>query len=401
MTEVRPSRPEPQEPSIDAGQFRQVLGQYPTGVVVVTAMDAAGAPLGMTVGSFSSVSLDPPLVTFLPDKKSSSWKALRESGPRFCVNVLSAEQEDVCRLIAVRKQNKFDGIDWRPSPGGLPVIAGSVAYIECVTSEIIDGGDHDIVVGRVHHLDIEGQSFPLLFFRGGYGSFTPLSLAAGDADLVDQLFLVDLARTHMEELAARFDTEVTAVCLVHNELVLTATAGTSNTAVTPTRVGQRMPWLPPAGGLFAAFCSPARTEEWLKGLGPAAGPDEHEHYRQVIERVRARGYGITLGHRKSAALERAASRGGPSDPRADSEILRSAIRDLADGYNPAFLDPGELHEFHSMSAPVFDREGTIAFQLNIWGPRDRVPVARIEEYAQALTETARTATDAIGGRVPG
>ena len=87
---------------MDPKHFRQVLGQYPTGVVIVTSVSAQGEALGMTVGSFTSVSLDPPLVAFLPDKASSSWKALRESGPRFCVNVLAAQQEDVCRAVASR-----------------------------------------------------------------------------------------------------------------------------------------------------------------------------------------------------------------------------------------------------------------------------------------------------------
>jgi 3-hydroxy-9,10-secoandrosta-1,3,5(10)-triene-9,17-dione monooxygenase reductase component len=97
---------------IDPERFREVLGQYPTGVVVVTAMGPADDALGMTVGSFTSVSIDPPLVAFLPSKMSSSWRSLRESGGSFCVNVLSSDQEDVCRAIAMRKHNKFDGMPW-------------------------------------------------------------------------------------------------------------------------------------------------------------------------------------------------------------------------------------------------------------------------------------------------
>jgi len=88
-------------PSIDTALFREVLGQYPTGVVVVTATDNAGDAIGMTVGSFTSVSLDPPLVAFLPSKTSSSWRALRESGDSFCINVLGASQEDVCRAVTM------------------------------------------------------------------------------------------------------------------------------------------------------------------------------------------------------------------------------------------------------------------------------------------------------------
>jgi flavin reductase (DIM6/NTAB) family NADH-FMN oxidoreductase RutF/DNA-binding IclR family transcriptional regulator len=382
-------------PVIDPGRFRQVLGQYPTGVVIVTAVDAGGSPLGMTVGSFSSVSLDPPLVAFMPDKKSSSWKALRESGLRFYVNVLGAKQDDICRLIATRKQDKFVGIDWRPSPSGLPVIKGAVAWLECDTTQVIGAGDHEIVLGRVTGLDLGSHSFPLLFFRGGYGSFTPLSLASGDADLVDRLALVDVARPHMETLAARFDTEVTAVCLVRNELVLTAAAGRSATAVAPTRVGQRLPWVPPVGSLFAAFGDQERRETWLKGLDARTPPERLAYYRAVPERIRAQGYSLALGHAKSATIERVATKINIGDPEVDEETLRAAISDMAEGYNPLSLAPDESYELHLLSAPVFGRDGSVLFQLNIWGPAELITGAQIEHYATALKDTARDASEAI------
>lgn len=157
----------------DPARFREVLGQYPTGVVVVTAMSSGGEPLGMTVGSFTSVSLTPPLVAFLPSKESSSWRALREAGSGFCVNVLGAGQQDVCRQIAMRKSGKFDGIDWARSAAGNPVIGGCVAYVDCVTEAIHDAGDHHIVIGRVRELDVLTSEDPLLFLRGDYGSFAP------------------------------------------------------------------------------------------------------------------------------------------------------------------------------------------------------------------------------------
>lgn len=117
-------------------------------------MSPAGHALGMTVGSFTAVSLDPSLVAFLPAKNSTSWQALRESGTSFCVNVLGAHQEDVCRMVAVRKQNKFEGITWRTSRGGNPIIEGAVAYLDCVVEVVHDAGDHQIVVGRVQDLKV-------------------------------------------------------------------------------------------------------------------------------------------------------------------------------------------------------------------------------------------------------
>src|ERR1700704_4437262 len=96
---------------IDARHFRNVLGNYPTGVVVITAIDQAGAPAGMAVGSFTSVSLDPPLVAFLPDKSSTSFPKIRTAAS-FCVTVLAADQEDVCRAFATRGGDKFAGVKW-------------------------------------------------------------------------------------------------------------------------------------------------------------------------------------------------------------------------------------------------------------------------------------------------
>src|SRR4051794_26552558 len=114
----------------EATQFRRVIGHFPTGVAVVTGMDAEGKPAGMAVGSFSSVSLDPPLVAFMPDKSSSSWPKFRDSGS-FCVNILGAEQESVCRTFAMKGGDKFAELSWRPAGSGSPILDGVLAWIGC------------------------------------------------------------------------------------------------------------------------------------------------------------------------------------------------------------------------------------------------------------------------------
>ena len=158
---------------IDPGHFRNVLGHYPTGVCVVTGCNADGLSSGLVVGSFTSVSLDPPLVAFSPDKGSTSWPQVRECG-HFCVNVIGADQLDLCRKFASKGRDKFEGVAHRLSPRGLPVLDNIVAYIECELEDEIDAGDHTIVLGRVLHLDVQRGEDPLLFFRGRYGRFTEL-----------------------------------------------------------------------------------------------------------------------------------------------------------------------------------------------------------------------------------
>ncbi|HET7139763.1 MAG TPA: flavin reductase [Arthrobacter sp.] len=386
--------------SIAAGKFRQVLGQYPSGVVVVTAVAADGTALGMTVGTFSSVSLDPPLVAFMPQKTSSSWAAIRAAGNRFCANILGEEQENVCRQVATRKVDKLDGIPWRPSAGGTPVIEGTVAYVDCEIVAVHDAGDHEIVIGQVLDLDVVSQTNPLLFFRGGYGSFLPGSLAAGDADLFEQLRLVDLARPHMECLAAACDSEVTAISLVRDELVLTAAAGHAKTAQAPTRVGQRVPFMPPLGAVFAAWGSKQLQERWVNRPGPEATPSELASHRQALDRVRSRGYSIALGHNRGERLESLSTRLNLRDPDVSAEILQRGIREVSEGYNIGTLSATDEHELRSLSAPVFGADGRVVLSLTLWGPPGNVSAAEIDQLAQKLIGTAAAATAAVGGTAP-
>jgi flavin reductase (DIM6/NTAB) family NADH-FMN oxidoreductase RutF len=156
-------------PAIDAATYRQVLGHFPTGVTVVTAVDD-GVPVGLAVGSFSSLSLDPPLVLFCPAKSSSSWPRIRAAGS-FCVNVLAADQEHVCRVFASREADKFASVPWTEGATGAPRLDGVLAWIDCTIEDVLEGGDHDIAVGRVVDLGCREGSGPLVFYRGGYGRF--------------------------------------------------------------------------------------------------------------------------------------------------------------------------------------------------------------------------------------
>ncbi|KAA0085612.1 flavin reductase [Mycolicibacterium sp. P9-64] len=156
---------------IDPRTFRAVLGEFPTGVVVVTALSADGEPLGMTIGSFTSVSIDPPLVAFLPSKTSSSWAALRSTGVSFAVNFLAAHQQDVGAAVALRKADKLADIAWEPSAWGNPHIVGAAGVVDCEVVAIHDGGDHDIVLARVTDLSRPPTaSPPLIFHRGSYST---------------------------------------------------------------------------------------------------------------------------------------------------------------------------------------------------------------------------------------
>ncbi|HEX2315574.1 MAG TPA: flavin reductase family protein [Thermomonospora sp.] len=155
---------------IDGARFRSVLGRFATGVVAITAIDTAGRPAGLAANSFTSVSLDPPLVAFCVAHTSGTWPRLR-AAETLCVNILGQAQEEVCRRMAARGGDKFAGLDWDLSPGGAPILRGALAWIECSVQSEHTAGDHDIVVARVHRLDRHHDGDPLVFYRGAYGTF--------------------------------------------------------------------------------------------------------------------------------------------------------------------------------------------------------------------------------------
>lgn len=156
--------------AIDSVRFRNVLGNFPTSVVAVTAGTAEGTPEAMVVGSFTSVSLDPPLVSFLADNTSTTLPKILAAG-RYCANVLAGDQEAMCRRMARRGADRFSGVDWQPSPLGNPILSGSVAWVDCEIDQVVQLGDHTLVVGRVRELEVVSDKTPLVFFRGGYGDY--------------------------------------------------------------------------------------------------------------------------------------------------------------------------------------------------------------------------------------
>jgi flavin reductase (DIM6/NTAB) family NADH-FMN oxidoreductase RutF len=151
---------------ISADHFRLVMGNFATGITVVTTRDAKGQPCGLTVNSFTSVSLDPLLVLVCLDKRLSNLQAFKDT-KQFGVSVLSEHQEDVSRLFAKRDSERpaslyFDG------KLGLPLLINSLAVMECETVEIYEGGDHLIFLGVVKSGEVLQADHPLLYFRGKY-----------------------------------------------------------------------------------------------------------------------------------------------------------------------------------------------------------------------------------------
>ncbi len=149
-----------------ARTYRDVLGQYASGVTVITTM-VGKTPVGMTCQSFTSVSLDPPLVAFLPQKTSRAFTAIRQTRT-FCVNMLAADQTEISNAFASRADDKFAGVEWEPTATGTPRLAGTVGWVDCTVQDVHEAGDHYLVIGKVVALGQGDTDKPLLFHQGQY-----------------------------------------------------------------------------------------------------------------------------------------------------------------------------------------------------------------------------------------
>jgi flavin reductase (DIM6/NTAB) family NADH-FMN oxidoreductase RutF len=162
-----------------ARRFRRVLGHVPTGVALITATTPAG-PAGMAVNSFTSVSLDPPLVSFCAAHTSSTWPLVRAAGA-FSINVLGEQHSEVSRRFAQKGADRFAGTQYRLGVTGAPVLLGVAASLDCEIFAEHDAGDHVIVLGRVVHLDADEGVRPLVFHGGGYCSLQPTDSSSSRA----------------------------------------------------------------------------------------------------------------------------------------------------------------------------------------------------------------------------
>lgn len=153
--------------SVSPAEMRSALGQFASGVTVVTGMDEHG-PIGFACQSFASVSLDPPLILFCADHRGRSWPRIRESG-RFTVNVLTADQADLCTRFGSRDGRKFDELECETSKWSTPSLPGVLMRVHAEVHQVHTAGDHDVVIGRVLELETVAQESPMIFFRGKFG----------------------------------------------------------------------------------------------------------------------------------------------------------------------------------------------------------------------------------------
>lgn len=375
-------------PGLDANRYRMVLGHYPTGVVVISALDDAGEPVGMVVGSFTSASIDPPLVAYLPSKSSSSYRQLR-GARHFVVNVLAADQVALCRQFAMKDSNdKWAGVSWRKSARGLPILDGAVAWIECEVSSTLDAGDHDVVLGRVVDLDATSDRLPLVFFQGGYGRFTPRSIvSAVDTDLIPVLQMAERARPMLERLGESVGYECGLQAALGEDLVLVAAYAPLGAARTPHRVGARIPFVPPSGSNLVAWASERAIEAWLGRWPVPMDAETRETVLGGLARVRQRGFSLVLHSPAYTEIDTTLQTLADRDlTPAYRRRLLEQLSSLVGVYEPSSLASATASRIRVLSVPVRGPGGDIAVSLQLRqlpAGQDETAIADLVDRLQA------------------
>ena len=381
--------------AIDPALFRETLGHYPTGVAVVTAIAGDGRPAGMVVGTFSSVSLDPPLIAFFPASSSGSFRYLR-TAQHFCINVLASDQEPLCRQLATGGPNKFDGVKWRPGPLGSPILDGVVSWIECEFEDIREAGDHFIVLGRVRQLDVQRSTLPLLFFQGGYGRFTPRSLiAAPDPDLIQAAQLAQSIRSQVEELSIELAVNCSVVAKLGDDSVQVLAANQHAHSREQFPLGHRQPIVPPLGAVFLLEASPADVQQWV---GRAPDDSWNATYLELLDTVRDRGYSVLAAapdvlERHQAVLS--AFEKSDRLPRHERAV-RQATSELVDLFCPELV-VGERYDIASIVVPITTEPGLPPMAVRATALPTGLTTEQIESWVEKLKQVAA----GVGGSMTG
>jgi flavin reductase (DIM6/NTAB) family NADH-FMN oxidoreductase RutF len=389
-------------PRIDQQLFREVTGHYPTGVAVVTGRDPDGDVLALVVGTFSSVSLDPPLVSFMPMKTSRTFARMRECRS-LCINIVGGEQEDEVLTIARRWENKLYGIDWFTSPSGDPVLADSIAWIDARIDKTVEAGDHWIVLCAVSDLAVTNPVSPLIFFQGGYGSFVCTSLMARmDHEILPAIHAVHTARADVEALASRIGCEVavfTAVSTDEMAAVLSAAAAGINRE---EGLAQRIPLVPPIGDTYLFDRSADEKERWIAKLRDSDNEEKAIH-RERLDFVRRHGYLASFlpaeGTAAYAEMREATRRyeTGRLTPQQERQIRESIRRTRVD-YRVRDLDDTQCYDVGSLVLPVRDRNGSFTLTLRLAQLPLRATGSTVKQWLDDARSVVRVLEQGPGAR---
>lgn len=347
--------------TFDQRDWRDVMGHYPTGVVVVTAM-IDDQPVGMVVGTFSSVSIEPALVSFMPMTTSRTYEQLRNADA-VCISVFAHDQLQVCRTLASKDPEKFDKVAWTTAKNGAPQIDDAVAHIHGRITQEVEAGDHYITLVSVDDLAVARPTTPLLFFQGGYGGFSASGLGAHvDESFISAVRVAESARPQLDELASRFGGSVAALVQIS---AIDQTIGASSYAPdveVDERIGVRIPLIPPLGEAAVAW-DEEQIDQWVSRIFPRDA-DVIQSYRDAADQIREQGYAISRYDSTPGASEQYEKLGEALNEYGLSELtpardraVRGVIAESGDCFGGSIADDESNLNLASIVVPVFAPNG--------------------------------------------
>ncbi len=354
--------------AFDSRELRQVLGAFVTGVTVITTLDREGKPHGLTANSFSSVSLDPPLILWSQSLASSSHPVFRDAD-RFVVNILADDQVDISNRFARGGADKFAGCQTDPGLGGVPLIRGCAAYLECRRIDSFPGGDHVVFLGEVERIERSGSQ-SLVFGGGRYLVAQPHDIGTLGSDSganIARLKAVRVATRALVELSDELDETLGLGVWGNMGPTIVRWEESSQPISENLRTGLVLPVLTSATGLaFAAWLPPETTASFIDaelapgGVGAAAS--DTTALAQQLAEIRATGMVRLVG----------------TDAFADLYGTRIS----------------------AISLPVFDPTGAMVLALTAIGASDRLDIGESGRLVTRLRACAATLSQRLGGLPP-
>ncbi|WP_248240001.1 flavin reductase [Microbacterium kunmingense] len=370
--------------------WRAALGEYPTGVCLVTGVAADRSPVGMVVGSFVAVSEDPPLVGFFAGRRSSTLPVLKESG-RFTVSVLADRSESLCRAFATKDPGRWEQGAFESSGTGAPRVSDAVAWFDAEIEDVREYGDHSFLVGRITDAGAGSGAadMPLLFRRAGYGTFAAPSDTFDTRAFIERLRWATVGEREIRELADDFGVHVTVTSQIGDAVVTLAAVDPSSSASSYENVGASHPWAAPIASIFAAWAPPHRRRAWEEASRHLTGAVDRPLLQRILSGVRERGYAVAGDATLTADFLRLARSAG-----VERETYARIWADIAT--SRAELEPDGSVDWSRVAVvqmPVFSPDGEVAMALYAITSAsfDRATGERlVERMSQTATRIARS-----------
>lgn len=383
--------------STKSAWWKAVLGEYPTGVALITSRTAEGDDLGMVVGTFMAISEEPPLIGFATSVGSRRAVKVKESGT-FCVNVLGYDHEQLCRAFAVSDPDCFQYGSWDRSPLGNARLTDSLSWFEGTVTQVIPAGDHEIIIASVSDLGVgDGKSgLPLLFLKGGYGSFSAPNEGFDVAAFALRMRIANAIGEIVQQLADDTGTECLLATIVNDSVLVLSAANLLPTRPEDGVIGMVFPFAAPVAPVLAAWGSEERQKSWYENSRHLLGRVDRPLLGRLLDTVRERGYAVSAGDRMGMDFERIAN--DPTSTRADLSQLWAAVSQDVE----RTLDAGTHHpDVFSLQFPVLGASGQVEFELVVTGLQTDGAEQSFAAVVERAQEAAEHLTELVGARFPG